>query len=147
MTVQGFGSMDEMYDAMAAAEAMANHGLTPGQVRLRDDVENTCYFARAFPEHDLVVYGVAQPNHVVERSADFDVVDNRKRGYVTGACYSVDCPTGEFGDTHVSQVIPIDLHTFTLAESFNWPTFSQLAEGDNTLLGFALARAEKASDE
>lgn len=143
MHVEGFDSMDQMMSAMAAHEDEANRHLTPGQVRLRDDVENTRHWAQALPDYDLVVYGIAQPNFIVKRSADFDVEDNRVRGYLTGTAYSVGEASGEYGDTHVSQVVPISEDVFLMAQMLGWPTWSGLHEQDNAPLAASLALAEQ----
>jgi hypothetical protein len=142
MDVQGFDSLDEMFAAMAASEDIANLRITPGQARLRDATTETVYWAQAVPEYDLVIYGKTPPNAETQKGAGFDVDDNRERGYLTGIAYSADLEDGEPGDTHVSQVIPISLHTFTVAEALDWPRFSALREGDNRILGAALAQHE-----
>jgi hypothetical protein len=146
MDVQGFNSMDEMFAAMNAAELAANERLTAGQVRLRDAVTETGYWAQAIPEHDLVIYGETPPTAETQKGAGFDVNANRKRGYLTGTAYSAAVgENGESGDTHVSQVIPIPRTTFLVAKSLDWPTFSQLHEYDNRTLGALLAAAERES--
>src|SRR5262245_66322326 len=115
MDVTGYNSLEEMFAAMNEAEDAANAGLLPGQIALRDDVENTRYWAQNRPEWDMVIYGVAQPNFIVKRSASFDVDENRSRGYLTGTAYSNAQPEGEYGDTHVSEVVPISKAMFDLA--------------------------------
>lgn len=139
--VQAFDNMDEMMATMAASEDAANRGLTPGQTRLRDDNAITTYWARPLPDMDLVVYGVVQPNSAFD-DEDFDVAENRERGYLTGEAFSAWEPTGEHGDTHVSQVIPISINLFEAAREQGWPTFSMLREPDHIDLARALARAE-----
>jgi hypothetical protein len=143
--VEGFDSLDAMFAAMAASEDIANASLTPGQVRLRDDVENTRYWARPMPDWDLILYGVAQPSHVVARSASFDVKDNRERGYLTGTVYSGDDGYGEYGDTHVSEVVPIPPSLWALAQAAEWPRWSDLHTPEHAALGRLLAKAEQAA--
>jgi hypothetical protein len=147
MDVQGFDSMDEAVAAMNVAEAAANERLTPGQVRLRDNVAETTYWAHAIPEWDLVIYGTAPPNAETQKGAGFDVNENRARGYLTGIAYSPAVgEDGEPGDTHVSQVVPIDRTTFLLAKMLGWPTFSQLrADENNLVLAALLAKQERES--
>jgi hypothetical protein len=141
--VQGFDNMDEMFSAMAAAEDAANFTLTPGQIALRDDVESTRHWAQAIPDYDMVIYGATPPIAEIEaREPGFDVADNRERGYLTGVAFSVDTPTGESGDTHVSQVIPISAETFALAKSLDWPTWSMLREREQRDLATRLAGHE-----
>jgi hypothetical protein len=142
--VEGFDNMDEMFAAMAAHEDIANMNMLPGQIRLRDDAENETFWAQPLPDIDLVVYGVAQPNFVVQRSADFDAADNRERGYLTGTAYSAGMDTGEYGDTHVSQVIPISRDIFRLAQSLGWPDWSRLSsDPECRSLGMLLAVSEQ----
>jgi hypothetical protein len=143
--IQSFDNMDEMMAAMAANEDEANRHLTPGQIRLRDADTEPGYWAQALPGIDLVVYGIAESKSaLITREVGFDVHDNRERGYLTGLAYSAAAPTGEFGDTHVSQVIPIGSVVFVMAEHLGWPTFTQLANGTESTrtLGQSLARAE-----
>lgn len=143
--VIGFDSLEEADAYMAQAEAEANARLTPGQIALRDDVENTRYWAQALPDLDLVIYGIAQPNFIVARSADFDVVENRQRGYLTGAAYSLGATTGDYGDKHASEVVPISEDVFLMAQMLGWPGWSDLHEQDNAPLASALAIAERDS--
>lgn len=141
--VEGFDSLDQMFAAMAAREDIANMALTPGQTALRDDVAETRYWAHALPEIDMIVFGVTPPiAEIIAAGAGFDVADNRSRGYLTGTGYSADCPRGESGDTHVSQVVPISEETFRLAESLDWPTWTMMREHEQRHLGRALARHE-----
>jgi hypothetical protein len=118
-------------------------GLTPGQIRLRDNTGETVYFASAKPDLDLVIYGVVPPNADVQVDAGFDVDENRARGYLTGTAYSAWCDYGESGDTHVSQVITISRETFDLARALDWPTYSMLREPENVDLGRRLAAHER----
>jgi hypothetical protein len=144
--VEGFDNLDEMFASMAAHEDEANRRLLPGQVRLRDDAENETFWAQPAPDIDLVIYGVAQPTFVVQRSADFDAADNRERGYLTGTAYSAatGAETGEYGDTHVSQVIPITRTVFRLAQTLGWPDWSRLVnDPECRTLGALLAKAEQ----
>jgi hypothetical protein len=143
--VQGFDSMDEMQAAMAASEDRANAGLLPGQIRLRDDVTHTRHWAQVVPDWDLIVYGATPPiASFVEPG--FDIEDNRERGYLTGIAFSSVEPDGESGDTHVSQVVPIDVETFDLAHDSGWPSFSEVRTNpEHADLVIRLARAEVAA--
>jgi hypothetical protein len=142
--VEGFDNLDDMFAAMAAHEDIANMNMLPGQIRLRDDNQNQTFWAQPMPDIDLVIYGVAQPNFIVQRSADFDAEENRERGYLTGTAYSAGAATGEYGDTHVSQVIPIPQTTFRLAQMLDWPDWSRLiSDPECRTLGALLAKAEQ----
>jgi hypothetical protein len=144
MDVQGFDSTEAVFAEMHVAEAAANERLTPGQVRLRDNVAETTYWAHAIPDWDLVIYGQAPPNAETQKGAGFDVNENRARGYLTGIAFSRDTGEhGESGDTHVSQVIPINRTTFLLAKMLGWPSFSDLRTDENNLVLAALLAVQE----
>lgn len=147
MHIESFDNLDDMFKRMDDLTTAANERLTPGQVMLRDDVENTRYWAQPAPDMDLVVYGVAQPNSIVKRSCDFDVDENRARGFLTGTAYSAwtGGSNGEWGDTHVSQVVPINRETFEAALEAGCPSWSMLRETEHAELGRVLAQFEKRS--
>ena len=147
MHVISFDNMDDAYDAMDTMEDRANLNLTPGQVRLRDDVEHTRYWVRMIPEYDgLVIYGKVPPVAETQREAEFDVVDNRARGYLTGTAFSLWEPEGEPGDTHVSEVIPITPTEFVFAERLGWPDMDRLKGTEHgPILGMMLYRCEQAA--
>jgi hypothetical protein len=141
--VQAFGSMDEMMAAMAASEDAANGRLLPGQIRLRDDVTHTRHWAQVIVDWDVIVYGVTPPIDSFDDEPGFDIKDNRERGYLTGVAYSVGEPDGEIGDTHVSQVVPIQIETFEIAKAAGWPSFSEVRTNpEHRELLQHLARAE-----
>jgi len=122
-------SLDDMFAEMARAEDAANARITPAQEALRDDHTATRYFARAV--YDIVVYGEVPP------ASDPDL---RARGYLTGTAYSIACPEGESGDTHVSVCIPIGRPVFEMAREHDWPV---LGPDMPLLLAHALYQAEQ----
>lgn len=144
--VQGFDSMDDAMAAMAASEDAANRGLLPGQIRARDEVTKTLHWAQVVTDWDMIIFGQTPPiAEIAERDPGFDVAENRERGYLTGTAYSQVEPDGEAGDTHVSQVVPIDAEVFTLAQAAGWPSFSQVrTEPGLSILLQRLAMAEQA---
>ncbi len=135
--IESFDNLDDMFAGMDELTEAANDSLHPGQRRLRD-ADRTVYWAAPHADLDLVVYGETPV-------PEADLVENRKRGFLTGRAYSAWEERGEYGDTHVSQVVPIDHGTFELARSLGWPTFSMLREPENEHLGRALALAEHRS--
>jgi len=146
MGVQGFDSLDGMFAAMGEMEDAANARLTPVQVALRDATEQRVYWARAIPDWDLVIYGEVPPNAETQEGADFDVDENRGRGYLTGTAYSAATGEhGEPGDTHVSEVIAISDETFRLARDLGFPDWNQIREPDNFALATRLALHERAN--
>lgn len=148
MHVESFDSMDDAFAAMETAERAANDRLTPGQIRLRDDVEHVRYWARAVPEWDLMIYGKTPPIVEVQHEAGFDVAENRARGYLTGTAFSTDQPDGEPGDTHVADVVPITPTEFVLAQTLGWPDYLDLRtrrDLSHRVLGELLAACEQAA--
>lgn len=146
MYVESFDSTEDAFAAMDAAEDAANSRLTPGQIRLRDDVEHVRYWVQAIPEYDLVIYGKVPPIAEVQPGAGFDVAENRQRGYLTGTAFSNVEPTGEHGDTHVSQVVPITPTEFVLAQRLGWPDYAALRtinDLGHRVLGQRLAQCEQ----
>jgi hypothetical protein len=136
--------LDGMFAAMGDMEDAANARLTPGQIRLRDAVDETVYWVRAIPDWDLVIYGVVPPNAETQEGAGFDVDENRKRGYLTGVAYSTaEGEDGAPGDTHVAEVIAITAETFEVARSLGFPDYSQLRLAVNMPLGRLLAAHER----
>lgn len=129
------GTWDELAEIQQQHEDAANASLTPGQVMLRDDTETTRYWAQPLPDMGLVIYAVCPP-------VEEDLRDNRARGYLTGTAYSGWEPSGEYGDTHVSQVVPINEDLFEAARLAGFPTWDGLREEGNRALGQALAVAE-----
>jgi hypothetical protein len=147
MHVESFDSLGDMFARMDELTTAANERLTPGQVMLRDNDGNTVYWAQACPDMDLVVYGATSPVSVAQRTASFDVAENRKRGFLTGIAYSAltGPSNGEYGDTHVSQVVPINRETFEAAQALDCPSWSMLREPECADLARALARFERFS--
>lgn len=128
MHIQAFDSMDDAFAAMGKAEDAANARLLPGQITLRDAVTEVGYWAQAVPEWDMIIYGNTPPTAETQTGAGFDVDANRARGYLTGMAYSNVEMFGEAGDTHVSQVVPIDAQTFALASLLEFPSLSMIRE-------------------
>lgn len=110
-----FDSWEDMAAAMASAENDANEGLLPSQIELRDDTTHIRYWARAYPQMGIIIFGETPPPHPTDGS-----VDLRRRGYLSGMCYSQVENEGEWGDTHVSQVAPISKAAFEEAKAHDW---------------------------
>lgn len=51
---------------------------------------------------------------------EIEVPRRRTRGYLTGDCYSVIEPSGEWGDTHVANVWRLSAEGFAEAREANW---------------------------
>lgn len=134
MHVESFDSIEEGYASMGRAEDSANEGLLPPQVALRDDDQNTRHFVVSLP--DCLGFGVATslPDLLAKVTANADPDDPddvaeveyetemyrgiRPRGYLTGTVHTI--YGEEYGDTHVSQVIPISEEAFEEARRAGW---------------------------
>jgi hypothetical protein len=57
--VESFDSFEEMRRVMGEREDSANASLLPIQVDLRDDVDNTRYWVRPYPEGGFLIFGEA----------------------------------------------------------------------------------------
>jgi len=57
--VISFDSFDEMQAIMSQNEDAANEGLRPEQIELRDDVDNTRYWVRAYEPAQCLIFGEA----------------------------------------------------------------------------------------
>lgn len=134
MHVESFDSLEAMHASMNAAENAANDGLVPPQVALRDDVDTTRHFVVGLPDclgfgevprYDSLLARVTSrmdvddPEDVAEAEWEIaDLPDLRARGYLTGTVHT---PYGDdWGDTHVSQVIPITEKAFEEARRAGW---------------------------
>lgn len=128
-----FDNMEDMHAAMRAAEEAANTRLTAAQIDLRDDTQQTRYWARVVPEYDLVVFGKAfseeeayqsevRAGATPEQAAQSrnGIRESRQRGYLFGIAFSTVEPDGELGDTHVFNVVPISRDTFDRARWLGW---------------------------
>lgn len=137
MHVQSFDTFEEMQASMAAAEEAANARILPQQAALRDDDTDTRYWVRPC-EEGFLIFGVAPTYEALcEEEAKYSDLDTeegqaeyeyscqslkprRARGYLTGVAFSVVEPTGEQGDTHVSQVCPISEQAFNEGKAAGW---------------------------
>lgn len=63
------------------------------------------------------------------------ILERHKRGYRFGMAWSVLEPRGEWGDTHVSQMIPIPKTLFEIGPDRGWTLDRELYEGALLLAG------------
>lgn len=140
MSVQAFGSFEEMQQAMADAEDAANAGLHPLQIALRDDIDTPRYYVGMAPDclffghaYSRVEVYEAAAKYVSERdSEDHDesidearyeiavAMDTRPRGYLRGINFTVYEPDGDYHDAHVAEVWPITEEAFNEAKAAGW---------------------------
>jgi len=138
MFVEGFDDLDSMFKRMAEAEDAANAATTDAQ-RMIGTEGGPRFWFRYVGEMDLFVFGEASPVDEaisLERQcygdepdaddlAEFAYVEQSTRlrydrGYRFGTAYSVACPEGELGDTHVSAMMPLDDEDFEVFRSAGW---------------------------
>lgn len=149
-SVESFGSWEEMQRVMGEREDQANAGLNATQIELRDDVENTRYWIRPFPPENCYIFGVAwsfkescdvsasycsnvptdtatlperDEYNMSVSEAVYEIrsyAESRQRGYMRGIAYSILEPDGEYGSTHVSNVMPISEKAFEEGKAAGW---------------------------
>jgi hypothetical protein len=118
-----------MFKAMQQAEDAANKAVRPFQ----QDIVWGSYWVAVYQELDLVVFGYAPTLEELERSerdagagdgewgyTRATMLDSYARGYRFGKCYSVVVPSGEWGSTHISQMLPITKAQFEFARDNGW---------------------------
>jgi hypothetical protein len=119
---ESFDSMEEMFARMEAAEREANEGLLPQQIEIRDDTEHPRYWVR--PYEGFLIFGHALSEEEVLATEGpgitHEVMTRRRRGYLFGWCYSEIEPSGEVGDTHVANLMPISETAFLEAKAHGW---------------------------
>jgi hypothetical protein len=130
--VTSFDSVEEMQAAIRAREDAANERILPSQILLRDDHSNTRFWFRVY-DNEVEIWGIApslddlwaqevrcgaEPDE--EQSFRDHEIEMRGRGYVRGTAYSIIVPDGEFGSTHVSEVIPVTEEAFHAARVAEW---------------------------
>lgn len=100
----------------------------------------------------LVIFGWCYPLDVVEtneRAAGASESDVRhvlqsvtaehENGWLYGRAYSVVCPSGEAGDTHVSQAVKLDKQMFEQAADAGWSLTKLVDDGQEWAVGVAAA--------
>jgi len=138
--VEGYGSLDELFDRIAAMEDHANAHLADAQRRL--DWGSRFIVFTENQNDPLVIFGYCQTEAEVageERAAmiaegddpDRDgaaehqaimarLVTAHDRGYLYGPHYSVAVPDGELGSTHRAGAWPINAALFEQAGACRW---------------------------
>lgn len=132
-----FGSLEEMYEAMAKAEAAGNANLhavqrmvTYGDYWMRfwivgeNELVLICGYVETLPElaaSEGAHYDLDKP----EDKAEFDhtmfgIRERHTRGYMFGKAYSTIEPTGEWGDTHRANLWPITKNLFEAMREVGW---------------------------
>lgn len=130
MTLQQFENFDEMIAAMSRDEENANSVLTEQQ----REVGWGDYWIRVLGDYGLVIFGHVSSlrelrKDLIENGCDEEEVaeeiasisEGYERGYRFGPAYSVACPEGELGDTHIANMVgKISKAEFVCAQECDW---------------------------
>lgn len=113
MKVQGFDSYEDMQTALVQALAEANDRAKTHPVKI-DQLEHGSKLVVFELDYGLTIYGMVSdtvdPEFAPSLTADeitsdeASIARGRLRGFVNARCYSVVCPAGEVGDTHVTSI-------------------------------------------
>lgn len=118
-----YDSLEEMFQAIAAAEKEASAKVTDEQ-RAAFQVGDLFFrFAQG-----VAIYGeIVDPT--LHAEDEEEVEDLREtynqvhmRNYRFTRCFSVMCPEGELGDTHLSTMHKISQRQFEMARGMGWPS-------------------------
>jgi hypothetical protein len=124
MAIRTFNTIEEIFEAMSQDEVRANDRTTVDQAM----IEPGTYFVRHY-EPDLDIYGYClTDDEATKGTCDPEELafelkhleSARRRGYMFSRCYSVACPDGELGVTHVSTMEPITREQFEAARARGW---------------------------
>jgi len=119
MSVYAFDSTDELLAHMEASQAAADKAAESHHIKV-EDVKHGDYVISVREDQGVVIFGEVFEHTAYPEDAE-DIVDSRKRGYIFGRWYSVMCPEGELGDTHITQVtMKITKEAFKLVQSNGW---------------------------
>lgn len=118
MKVVAFESFEDLAKYISSNEEAAK--LAAGQRDgLLKALTHGTYFVSVLPEEQLVIFGKVEQSEYPEDDAG--IAESRNRGYIFGRCYSVACPEGELGDTHITNVTTkISEAVFNRAKANGW---------------------------
>lgn len=119
-----FNDWEEMEAYLGNAEVVANNNILPPQ----QGIVYGSYWLKA-TEDGILVYGRVHSQAEAEKgqsqAAKAQLHDTYERGYRFGRAYSVWCPGGELGDSHISVLWPIHEDEFCAAMVNGWQPTSQ----------------------
>lgn len=137
MTFVPYDNMDDAFEDMRRNEEAANAATHPCQTA----ITYGDYWMRPYQEGDdfILIFGRV---HTIEELLQVEddetmpgIYERYKRGYRFGMAWSQWEPRGEFGDTHVSQMIPISKELFEIGQDRDWMLDRELYEGALVLAG------------
>lgn len=140
MLFKTYESWEEMQADMQDNQKAADQMVKPHQAALKSGD----FFVRLLLGIELIVYGEvldptkpAHADHVYSAEELDEIVQEAEiykqphmRNYRWSRCYSVDCPEGELGDTHVCTVhCALTKEQFDLAQELRWPKDPEILGG------------------
>lgn len=127
MPAQFFNTPEEMFEAISRGVEQAKARATPKQ----NAITYGDYWVRAY--EDILIFGYiyseeelwakerelgASEEEIEEEKAMME--GNYQNGFRFGKAYSIICPEGELGDTHVSDMLPLTKQEFEDARDLYW---------------------------
>lgn len=129
VNVTSYNSLEEMGDAMDKALRRANAAVRPAQAA----IGYGDYWAQIAENEGLVVFGriwtieegIAASIRcgADEEEAAWEArwsAAQHAEGFRFGIAYSVACPEGELGSTHIVDMVPITKEVFEAAQANGW---------------------------
>ena len=117
------GDLNEFFEQIARDREVADSHVKPWQTELKTGD----HFVRLINEGGIfAIYGeIIEPEF--DDDEDNDYVEPHMAHYRFCRCFSVQCPQGELGDTHVSTVgKKLSPTQFNLAKEMGWPSDTRL---------------------
>ena len=127
MPVQVFDNIDDMFAAIEEGVVVAEKRATPKQWK----IAYGDYWMRA--HEDILIFGHIYTEDTLwsterelgatekELQEEKETMDNSyARGFRFGKAWSIACPEGELGDTHICDMIPITKEEFDQSKGLNW---------------------------
>lgn len=121
MIVKSFDTHEEMFDYLEKMQDEAARALEESEIK-PEHIPVGQYFIRFWKAGSgdvIAIFGEAVRSPYAE---DWPLEDDaRKRGYIMSQCYSVMCPDGELGSTHVGTIHTlITREVFEIARANGW---------------------------
>lgn len=121
--VESFDTWGEALARMEEREQAANARVTPEQRSIGWDD----YWLRLWRDGDdvLAIFGHVWPEERAKREPDEaeEAEATYRRGYRFGEAFSVACPEGELGDTHIADMmLKLSAEEFAVARACGWDT-------------------------
>lgn len=116
--IREFDTIEEMLEYLEEARKQGLENAKKRHLKV-SDLKHGDHFVRLH-ESGILIFGEVLEHTDFPEDAE-SIMSSRLNGYVYGRCYSILCPEGEFGTTHITMIqskIPKDL--FDLAQANGW---------------------------